>query len=158
MKTKKKYSWQSKWLAKNVNVNEVLKVLNKFDALGIPITAEILVETARSEDSVLHPLFEWNDSLAAEKYRLQQARTIINNIEVTIVSKHETYVVPVYEIVTIPNEGKRYRSIEVMTYTEIEQVKNQTLNTLRQLTEKLKLYKELQGTHSILKDAINSLS
>lgn len=36
-----------------------------------------VVEAARSATSPLHPHFEWDDSEAAEKYRLDQARTLI---------------------------------------------------------------------------------
>ena len=41
--------------------------------------AEVL-EKARDVNSELHKCFEWNDSIAAEKYRLQQARGILINL------------------------------------------------------------------------------
>ena len=42
---------------------------------------EDLVEYARNhKDSELHKCFEWNDSIAAEKYRVQQARGILLNL------------------------------------------------------------------------------
>ena len=41
------------------------------------ITPENVLEKARSKDSELHRCFEWRDSVAAEKYRLQQARQVI---------------------------------------------------------------------------------
>lgn len=41
-----------------------------------------IVTEARSEDSVLHPYFEWDDEKAAEQHRLAQARTLANNIRV----------------------------------------------------------------------------
>jgi len=44
------------------------------------LTPENLVDEARTEDSPLHPAFEWNDSVAAEKYRCEQARLMIANI------------------------------------------------------------------------------
>jgi hypothetical protein len=45
------------------------------------ITPQEVLEKARDENSELHKCFEWDDSIAAEKYRLQQARAIIINLE-----------------------------------------------------------------------------
>jgi len=42
------------------------------------VSPEEVLNKARNEKSELHKCFEWNDGIAAEKYRLQQARTIIN--------------------------------------------------------------------------------
>lgn len=41
-----------------------------------------LVEEARPQDHPLHGLFEWNDAVAADSHRRQQARQVINSIRV----------------------------------------------------------------------------
>lgn len=41
------------------------------------VSPEEVLEKARNEKSELHKCFEWDDSVAAEKFRLQQARQII---------------------------------------------------------------------------------
>ncbi|MBQ3337601.1 MAG: hypothetical protein IJG80_09380 [Selenomonadaceae bacterium] len=46
------------------------------------VTAKELLDDSRDVNAPLHPCFEWNDSIAAEKYRLDQARRIIGSIEV----------------------------------------------------------------------------
>ncbi len=43
---------------------------------------EDVVEEAKDEDSPLHSVFEWDDSVAADEYRKQQARTLIRSIVV----------------------------------------------------------------------------
>ena len=48
------------------------------------ITREILLESARSQDSCIHSLFEWNDTIAAEKYRLHQAGNVLSSLKVTV--------------------------------------------------------------------------
>ncbi len=48
------------------------------------LTPEVVLETSRDTDAVLHPCFEWDDSKAAESYRLYQARKIITSLVVTI--------------------------------------------------------------------------
>ena len=44
------------------------------------ISPQELLEKARDVNSELHKCFEWNDSIAAEKYRLQQARGVLVNL------------------------------------------------------------------------------
>lgn len=72
-----------------------LKSLNKGFGLNIQIdarevhreiskikmkTPENIVEVARHKSSPLHKYFEWDDSIAAHKYRLTQARTLVLSI------------------------------------------------------------------------------
>lgn len=47
---------------------------------GIPRSPANILDRARAEDSPLHPYFEWNDSVAAERYRIDQARTLVSSI------------------------------------------------------------------------------
>ena len=46
-----------------------------------------LVDIARHEDSPIHEMFEWDDSKAAQEYRLQQARQMIREVRVEIEGK-----------------------------------------------------------------------
>lgn len=50
------------------------------------LTPEAVLNIAKDENSSLHNLFEWNDEIAAEKYRLSQARQIIQQI--VVVNNH----------------------------------------------------------------------
>lgn len=69
------YQWKS---ASRIKTNaqtagEVCEALEK----TVGLTAKTLLEASRPEDAPLHDEFEWNDSVAAEKYREDQARYII---------------------------------------------------------------------------------
>ncbi len=48
----------------------------------IGLTTKSLVEASRPEDAPLHKEFEWNDSVAGEKYREIQAGKMITNLKV----------------------------------------------------------------------------
>jgi hypothetical protein len=61
----------------NLDAEKVHKELNK---IGECLTPEKVVEYARKENSELHKGFEWDDSIAAGKFRKEQARHIINCI------------------------------------------------------------------------------
>lgn len=44
------------------------------------LTPEIVLDDAKDEASPLHPFFEWDDTEAARKYRLQQAGYVIRSV------------------------------------------------------------------------------
>src|SRR4029079_10228633 len=51
---------------------------------GGTLEPEAVVEASRPSGAPLHPCFEWDDAVAAEKYRTQQARHLINHITVEV--------------------------------------------------------------------------
>ena len=64
-----------------------------------------LVETARSERSPLHPLFTWDDTVAAGQWRTHQARLVINRIRV-VVDEEAKKVAPMFvHVSTVTDEG-----------------------------------------------------
>lgn len=50
--------------------------------LGGRVTPKAVVAAAYDDASPLHPHFEWDDTVAANQYRLDQARTLIRAIRV----------------------------------------------------------------------------
>jgi hypothetical protein len=47
------------------------------------LTPELVLDDARDPDSPLHDRFEWDDTLAAEKYRRGQAADLIRSVRIT---------------------------------------------------------------------------
>ena len=62
------------------------KVGERIAAMGKPTAREVL-EDGRKKTSPLHECFEWNDGVAAEKYRLDQARGILMELVITVPKK-----------------------------------------------------------------------
>lgn len=60
---------------------EELERLEQFHGRLVP---HVIVDAARSPTSALHSFFEWNDSKAAEKYRLIQAGMLVRHVQVVI--------------------------------------------------------------------------
>lgn len=55
------------------------KEIEKLSSSGV-ISEEVLVSAAQDEGSPIHHYFEWDNRIAAEKYRLEQARSLIRSI------------------------------------------------------------------------------
>lgn len=60
------------------------------------LTPDDVVKDARSETSPLHPYFTWDDSEAANQYRLDQARLLIRNVRVEVMTSTTRVVAPFY--------------------------------------------------------------
>lgn len=85
------------------------KVCSQLEQDG-KLSPEELVEVSRDEEAPLHDLFEWDDAIAGEKYRVYQAGYIIRSVEVVYESKE-----PVRAFVPrfIKHEQSTYQSISV---------------------------------------------
>lgn len=77
-----KYEWSGFKYA--VSAQTVGEECEKIEARDGAVTQESLVDSARSEGSAIHGLFEWDDRIAGEKWRLNQARVILSNLKVTV--------------------------------------------------------------------------
>lgn len=58
--------------------------LEKIEAKYGELTNENVLKAARAKSSKLHPCFEWDDKIAAEKYRLHKAGQLIRSVTVVI--------------------------------------------------------------------------
>jgi hypothetical protein len=151
-----KYDWKLKSFAKGINPDLAVEELSRIENLYGSLTPENILKAAEPEDSVLHPLFEWSNDRAAELYRLQQARTILNNIEVVVVKDGQSRNISVYEVVNL-GEGRTYKHIDALTTTDVEQIKKQTLQDLTRVKTKLSFYKDFEVTIKFIDSAIESI-
>lgn len=89
---------------------EVIKVNN-----GGDLTADKVVSDAKETDSPLHTMFEWDDSAAAEAYRISQAKEVIRSLQIVFEDGPKGGV-RTYEIVHTGTENRKpvnvFRSIE----------------------------------------------
>lgn len=91
----------------------ILKVLKQLEVQHGILSPHDLVEAARDEGHPLHEMFQWNNRVAGEKYRLMQARMMINSVRVEFLGeKREAFF-----NVTIP-----VRSVKTRGYVSIEKV------------------------------------
>lgn len=149
----KKYQWNIKSFAKNIDPAVAVEELNRIELQYGALTAETILDASKKRGTIFHSLFNWNDGEAANLYRLQQARTIINNVQIITISNGEERYIPVYEIITV-EDGRIYRSIDSMNQNDIEQVKVATVRQLNALRMKLETYKQFQVASSKIDEAV----
>ena len=135
------YKWKLAGLGKGVDVALVVEELTRLQEVNRILTPEVVVRAAEDNNSILHKLFEWDENKAAYNWRLQQARIILNNIEVTIITDGEPREIAVFEVTT-RSEG--YKSVDTFTNEDIDFIRANTLRQLNTMKHKLKTYKEFE--------------
>lgn len=83
----------------------------RLDRSAAGLSPQTLLDASRDVAAPLHDEFEWNDEVAAEKYRLRQARSIIQNIVCATI--HDEEVIEERAFVSVrPNPVSAYVSLQ----------------------------------------------
>lgn len=120
------------------------------------LTPELVVDEARTPQSPLHQHFDWDDSVAAERWRREQARHLIIQCRVTVTTPRNGEVtlrrytaLPVNESPTRPH---RYVRTEDAMRTDRDLVIQQAKVEVDRLRRK---YEALINFDEVLKDALD---
>lgn len=99
---KKHYEWSG--VNYSVPADVVGRHFEKIEQENGVINRRLVLESAKPKDSPIHDLFEWDDTIAAESYRLSQARLLISNLNLVI-------------------EKEEAEPLEIRAYVNISEVK-----------------------------------
>lgn len=132
----------------------VLQVLKDIEAEKGKITPQDVVEEAQDFNSPIHDYFEWDDSEAAEKYRLWQARQLIASVKVEWMGK-QTDAYYTARVVIDEEPQQAYYSAEKVFNNEdlYKQVLKSAVSELRYWQTK---YKELKEIKEVINDVVLS--
>lgn len=129
-----RYAWNRSRAVDAQVVGERVSAIAEVSGGVCPPSA--LVEDARPSESLLHPLFEWDDWRAAEAHRRDQARRAIRELRVVQdTDAGEEMVQAFVHVIRVddgePVEGYRLTSLVVQSEEEYSQVLDEALGQLR---------------------------
>lgn len=75
-----RYEWQGPQAPKHIAVDDAVREITRIQQRDGGATPAALVEESRPPMAPLHTAFEWDDSVAAEQYRQEQARQVIRAV------------------------------------------------------------------------------
>lgn len=139
--------------------NDIRDVLTMMANDG-PLSPERVLDYARPQDSALHGCFEWDDSAAAEGFRLVQAGALIRRIKIDVVvqSRNPTRV-KLRAFVSQPSlrgeSGGSYVSIEK---SDQEDFKKEILVQLRNIRSRYSHHKDFESVWVAIDDALDRFS
>ena len=122
------------------------------------VTPENLLESSKPEDSVMHKCFQWDDAIAAEKYRKYQASSMIANLVKVVIKQNEnsglceeTKMRAVVSVSTGIEKGEFVSIERAMTDSEMrETVLKYALRELSIFQEKYKYLSELKEIEDVV--------
>ena len=90
----------------NFKIKEALQQIENTEGM---ITASQVVRNAQDEHSPLHDLFTWDDTVAAHKWRIREARQLIRTVKIDVQMGNETIRTVAYvKDVNVPNATEGY--------------------------------------------------
>lgn len=120
-------------------------------------TKHQIVEKARDENSAMHCLFEWDDTVAAERWREEQAGHVLRHLKVTFVDAHpddgkEKKYQPVRLFYGDPVKSEGFRSIITIMQNkdQYQQLLEKAKIELKSFRSKYAMLKELQAVFDII--------
>lgn len=143
---------QAEWRVKGIYKADAQKVADEIG--NEKITPQEMIEKARNEQSELHKCFEWNDTVAAEKYRLQQARVVLS----MLVFKPKTEEEQPVRIFSLTTEKSTYQPTKqfLVQADEYQDLLKRALAELEAFKRKYRTINELEGLFEAI-DAIEAL-
>lgn len=113
------------------------------------LTAKDLVDENRPEEAPLHNEFEWNNDLAADKWREQQARHIIGSLIVKVEQRE-----PVRAFYNITRNEPNYNHIETILEStdNTEKLLKTALNELIAFKKKYEMLEQLSKVFDAIEE------
>jgi hypothetical protein len=115
------------------------------------LTADIVLEDAQDDDSPLHDGFEWDNTVAAERYRLEQARYLLRSVVVKDMEGYVDEEVRAFVVVKM-DDANTYVSTQV-ALTDDEMRSKVLLQAHRDLDALERKYHELSELAEIFRNA-----
>ena len=138
------------WKVKGIFKADAQKVSEEIAEIGETVEPSEIVEKAKNENTELHKCFEWRDNVAAEKYRLHQARLLIGNL-VFQVADEPTNQEPI-RLMYKTKENEGYKSINLIMEKpdEYKALLNRAYSELQAFKNKYKMLKELKEIFDLI--------
>lgn len=133
--------------------DEVLRVVAKHDDKAAP---RALLDSARNPSSPLHSFFTWEDSDAAERYRLAQAGALFRRVKLTIVradpERREVMFSAVRAVTSVPADRSKSGSESYGRTSVVMSDEQRRASVLRGIVRDLVGLRNKYATYSELHD------
>lgn len=121
----------------------------------VGLTAKNLLDANRAENAPLHSEFEWNDGIAAEKYRENQARHIIACLCVRAETTSGEQSEPVRAFLkTTPESEYQFLNVILQSADSHVAMLSMALRELEVFRKKYKMLSELKPLFDVLEDIV----
>ena len=134
--------WKNGVTAKT-SADVAAKVMDELATHGM-LSAQGLVDASRPEDAPMHKDFEWNNEIAGEQWRKQQARVYIGGI---IYTPTQSQGEPTRMFVKLKTDGEQYTTLETVLRSQdsMNELREQAAKELAQFRNKYNTILKMAG-------------
>lgn len=144
------YKWETPIYT--VDANIVGREVQKLEKEKGSFTRQDMVDRARKKSNPMHDLFEWDDTVAAEKYRCTQAGIILSNLKVVVEGDGQQVSRAWVNVQKVaPNCTARYVNVEVAMKNE-ETKTTVFENALKELENFKRKYESLHEFEALFEE------
>jgi len=143
-----KYAWRPGSRV-SIDADKAGRELARIEKAEGALTAEVVLDRARSSNSSLHGHFEWDDGKAAEQHRLSQAGELIRSITVDISRSNVEASRPIRAFVSVREDDQQHYVGTVRAMGDAELRQQVLARALAELEAFRKRYAELSELSAI---------
>lgn len=146
------------WKIKGIYKANPQIVYDEINSIGAEYTPADVVEKARDENTELHKCFEWDDSIAAEKYRITQAGNVIRCLVVVREQVGDQELPKTRAIVSTNKQENTYEPITVTVRhrDSYDRLLEEALRELNQFRKKYANIRELEVILNEIEDLLRA--
>ena len=153
------YQWRIGYNFK-ADPEKAAKVMSKLADKG-KLNAENLVEVSKPKNAPLHDDFEWDDTKAAENWRKQQGRCMINSLlmipEETDSEEDKEPIRAFFKVAQVENAQYESTSVLIRTQNGRDALRDQALRELNSYRQKYRTVLDWTGAYGEINKAIDLL-
>lgn len=149
------YSWKT--YGYRISADTVGKEFEKIESEYGEVTSENVLASAKSEDSPIHNIFEWDDAVAGHKYRLHQATVLICNLSREVETQEEKTITvrAYYDVAENDSKGKFINVESAFKNVDTREiVLKRALQELEAFKAKYNNLKELESVFEVINDLL----
>jgi hypothetical protein len=145
------YKWKNNYAVSGVKASDVGFLFEKLEKENDGLYPKDIVEVSRPKDAILHNAFEWDNSVAADKYRENQAANIIRSVAISINDEKDEEIITRAFVNVVHDEKRSYTNIQ--TVISDKDLKMQLLaDAKKELTMFRIKYSKLNELENIFKE------
>lgn len=148
------------WKIKGLYKADPELIYDEITSIGDSVKPAEIVEYARNEETELHKLFTWDDTIAAERYREEEARRVVRNLVLVrkeIDDKGHKNKTVIRAIVSTNERNQEYTTIQRVVENK-DSYSRLLAAALAELQHFKKKYESLSGDLEVVFEAISQIA
>lgn len=152
------YKFINPSLWKGVSADDAAAELNRIREKYGSLKPELVVDESKDEQAVLHKCFQWDDTIAAQMWRKEQAGSLIRNITCVVVSQNVETEIRAFVNVTMgtaPNRTYTPITEAILDMTAYKDLLAQAKSEMESFVKKYSQIAELNEVKAVMLKALD---